>query len=77
MKIENTENLIELHAKLNDFAIHHQNKGMQNSYKIIEDEFKRVQSNIRSGRKDDILIDKGYDQAFCDVLELIKKQLNP
>lgn len=75
MKIENTENLIELHEKLNDFAIHHQNKGMQKAHDIIQAEFKSITNQIRSGREEDIIRDKGYDQAFCDVMELIKKHL--
>ncbi len=75
MKTENTENLIELHEKLNNFAVHHQDIGMKKAYDIIDSEFKRVQSNLRSGHKDDVLADKAYDQAFCDVLELIKKEL--
>ena len=75
MKIENTENLIELHEKLNDFAVYHQKMGMENAHKIIEAEFKGIKSHARSGQKDDMLRDKGYDQAFCDIMELIKRQL--
>jgi hypothetical protein len=75
MKIEETENLIELHEKLNDFAVYHQDIGMKKAYDIIEAEFISIKNKTRSGHRDDMLRDKGYDQAFCDVMELIKEHL--
>jgi hypothetical protein len=78
MDLLNTENLVELHEKLNEFATYHKNKGGQEAHKLIKNELvDKVKSQPRDGSKEGLLIDKGYDRAIKQVLELLHKTFVP
>ncbi len=77
MDLLNTENLIELHEKLNEFATYHRNKTGHEVRKLIKDELvDKVKSQPRDGSKEGIssfafATDEGYDRAINDVLALL------
>ena len=48
-EILNTENLVELHDQLNEFAKHHQNKGGQEAHKLIKAMWDEDRSHPRDG----------------------------
>ena len=72
MDLLNTENLVELHDKLNEFATYHKKKGGQEVRKLIKDELvDKVKSQPRDGSKEGRLRDEGYDRAINQVLTLL------
>ena len=74
----NTENLVELHEKLNEFAKHHQNKGGQEAHQLIKYELiDKHKNRPRDGSKEGLLRDQGYDLALKDVLSLLYKRFVP
>ncbi len=78
MDLLNTENLVELHDKLNEFATYHKNKGGQEAHKLIKNELvDKVKSQPRDGSKEGLLIDEGFDRAIKAVLQLLHKTYVP
>ena len=78
MDLLNTENLVELHERLNEFATYHKNKGGQEAHKLIKNELvDKVKSQPRDGSKEGLLRDEGYDRAIKQVLELLHKTFVP
>lgn len=70
----NAENLIDLHENLNDFAIHHQNKGGQKAHQLIKAMWDERQRSPRSGNEKDLIRDEGFDLAFKVILEMLHKK---
>lgn len=74
----NTENLVELHEKLNEFATYHQNKGGQKAHQLIKYELiDKRKDSPRDGSKEGLLRDEGYDTALKHVLSLLHKRFVP
>jgi len=72
MDLLNTENLIELHEKLNEFATYCKNKTGHEAHKLIKNELvDKVKSYPRDGSKEGLLRDEGYDRAISQVLTLL------
>lgn len=70
----NTENLVELHEKLNEFAKYHHNKGGQEAHQTIKKVLiDNLKDNPRDGSKEGKLRDEGYDKALKDVLSLLQR----
>lgn len=76
-QILNTENLVELHDQLNEFAKHHQNKGGQEAHKLIKAMWDENRSRPRDGSKDELLRDEGYNYAFKTILDQLHKRFVP
>ena len=72
MDLLNTENLVELHEKLNEFATYHRNKTGHEVRKLIKDELVDL-PQPRYGSKEGRLRDEGYDRAINQVLTLLHK----
>ncbi len=72
MDLLNTENLVELHEKLNEFATYHRNKTGHEVRKLIKDELVDL-PQPRDGSKEGRLRDEGYDRAINQVLTLLHK----
>ena len=67
-----TEDLIELHEKLNYFATYHKNKGGHEAHELIKNELvDKVKSQPRDGSKEGRLRDEGYDEEINQVLTLL------
>ena len=73
----NTESIIELHEKLNEFAIHHENKGGQKAHQLVKSIWDESKLNTRDGSKEGIIHDKGFDLAFETVLDALYKRFVP
>ena len=74
----NTENLVELHEKLNEFATYHQNKGGQMAHQLIKTELiDKVKMQPRDGSPEGLLRDSGYDMAVKQVLTLLHQNFVP
>ena len=74
----NTENLVELHEKLNEFAKYHHNKGCQEAHQLIKYELiDKHKNSTRDGSKEGLLRDEGYDKALKDVLSLLHRVFVP
>lgn len=72
-----SENLIELHEKLNDFAKHHHNKGGQAAHVLIKQFWDESRANPTDGSERGIAINEGYDMAFSQILSLLHKTFVP
>ena len=70
MDLLNTENLVELHEKLNEFATYHKNKGGHEAHELIKNELVSL-PQPRDGSKEGRLRDEGYDIAIKQVLTLL------
>jgi hypothetical protein len=69
-----SENLIELHENLNEFAKYHHNKGGQEAHRTIKEALiDNLKDNPREGSKEGILRDEGYNKALKDVLSLLHR----
>jgi hypothetical protein len=73
----NVENLVELHEKLNEFATHHQNKGGQKAHQLIKAMWDDSKSTPRSGKKNDLIHDEGFDLAFKAILDMLHIKFVP
>jgi len=78
-KMENlkTENLVELHEQLDEFAKHHQNKGGQEAHKLVKSLWDANRKEIRDGSSEGVQHDKGFDAAFKYVLGELHKRFVP
>ncbi len=65
-----SENLIELHEKLNEFAKYHFNKGGQKAHSTIEEfwNIEKMKPRVVESGSDYY---KGYDEAFKHILEIL------
>ena len=72
-----TENLIELHEELNEFAKHHQNKGGQEAHKLIKAIWDESKAHPRDGSPEGFQRDKGFDLAFKTILEHLHNRFVP
>lgn len=72
-----TENLIELHENLNEFALHHQNLGGQKAHKIIKEMWDKERESLRDGSELGKARDEGYDKAIRVVLSILHKAFVP
>jgi len=70
-----SENLIELHQQLNEFALHQQNKGGQEAHRIIKNEWDKSNATPRDGDRMDF--HQGYDYAMKSILEILHKRFVP
>lgn len=73
----NTENLIELHEELNEFAKHHQNKGGQEAHKLVKAIWDESKAHPRDGSPDGLKHDEGFDTAFKFILGELHKRFVP
>ena len=76
-EILTSENLIEIHENLNDFAKHHQNLGGQNAHRLIKSIWDESKSQPRDGSKDALLRDEGFDKAFSIILTELHRKFVP
>lgn len=73
-----SQNLIELHEKLDEFAKYHQNLGGQMAHKLIKSELiDKVKGMPRDGSEQGLLRDEGYDRALKNCLSLLHKNFVP
>lgn len=72
-----TENLIELHEELNEFAKHHQNKGGQEAHKLVKAIWDESKAHPRDGSPDGLKHDEGFDNAFKLILGELHKRFVP
>lgn len=72
-----TENLIELHEELNEFAKHHQNKGGQEAHKLVKAIWDESKAHPRDGSPDGLKHDEGFDMAFKLILGELHKRFVP
>ena len=75
-EILTSENLIEIHENLNDFAKHHQILGGQKAIKLIKSEL-IDKDKIRDGSADMKRWYEGYDAAMKQVLSLLHQTFVP
>lgn len=75
-EILTSENLIEIHENLNDFAKHHQNLGGQKAHKLIKSEI-IDKDTPRDGSENMVEYYRGYDYAMKQVLSLLHKTFVP
>ena len=66
-----SENLIELHEKLNEFAKYHFNKGGQKAHGIINEFWNIKKTHPRVEQLGSDSYYEGYDEAFKHVLEIL------
>ena len=71
-----SENLIEIHDNLNEFAKHHQNIGGQKAHKLIKSELVD-KDKIRDGSENMKRWYEGYDAAMKQVLSLLCQTFVP
>lgn len=71
-EILKSENLIEIHENLNEFAKHHQNLGGQKAHKLIKSNL-IDKDKIRDGSENMKNWYEGYDAAMKQVLSLLHK----
>jgi len=76
-EILTSENLIEIHENLNDFAKHHQNLGGQKAHKLIKTMWDETKSQPRDGSEIGLAKDAGFDYAFNIILKELHKQFVP
>lgn len=69
-----TENLIDLHEKLNEFAEHYKKVGSHNAIKKIGDLKRRFDNEPAANDKNGRLIDEGYKRAFQLILSELNKE---
>jgi len=69
-EILTSENLIEIHDNLNEFAKHHQKIGGQKAHKLIKSEL-IDKDKIRDGSENMKRWYEGYDAAMKQVLSLL------
>lgn len=75
-EILTSENLIEIHENLNNFAKYHQDKGGQKAHQLIKSEI--IDKNkVRDGSENMTQYYKGYDAAIKDVLRLLYETFVP
>lgn len=72
-----TDNLIELHEQLNEFANHHQNIGGQNAHRLVKSIWDEVKSSPRDGSQNGIIASSGFDDAMRIVLDALHKKFIP
>ena len=75
-EILTSENLIEIHDNLNEFAKHHQNIGGQKAHKLIKSEL-IDKDKIRDGSENMKHWYEGYDEAMKKVLSLLYQTFVP
>lgn len=77
-QILNTENLIELHEQLNEFAQHHHNKGGQRAHKLIKETFiDQLKDSPRDGSERGLIENEVYDRTIKQVLSLLHREFVP
>lgn len=76
-EILTSENLIEIHENLNDFAKHHQNIGGQNAHRLIKSIWDEGKAQPRDGSKEALLKDEGFDKAFSIILKELHRKFVP
>jgi hypothetical protein len=69
-EILKSENLIEIHEKLNSFAQHHQRVGFKKAQDILGEFLHERAEQVRDGSSHGKIFDKGYDNAIEDILRL-------
>lgn len=75
-EILTSENLIEIHDNLNEFAKHHQNIGGQKAFKLIKSEL-IDKDKIRDGSENMKRWYEGYDAAMKQALTLLYQTFVP
>ena len=77
-EILTSENLIEIHENLSEFAKYHHKKGGQEAHKTIKTVLiDNLKDNPRDGSTEGRLRDEGYDKALKDVLSLLHRVFVP
>ena len=70
------ENLIDFYEKLEDFAQHHQLKGIERAKKIILNRLNEEKKHPRDGSELGLARDEGYDLAFKTIVFLLDETLS-
>ena len=68
----NTEDLVKLHAQLEDFAHYHRTKGGLQVAQVIKDWKKEKQREMGNGSPEGLLRSAGYDKAVSDIFALLE-----
>ena len=71
-EILKTNDIIQLHKQLDEFALHHQQKGMEKAFDEVvrlRDDFR---AKLKSADKMDQISDEAYEQALTKVIETIR-----
>lgn len=69
--ILNTTNIIELHQKLSEFAIHHQKKGVEQAVLLIDNKISELKSMLKSGNPKDVIRDEAIDETLIMCKNLL------
>lgn len=69
-----TGNLISLHEKLDDFARHHQRRGVKIAQEVIMQIWNKSLYNLRDGSPEGMKHGEGFDLAFKTILERLEKE---
>lgn len=76
-EILTSENLIEIHENLNEFAKHHENLGGQKAHKLIKATWDENKIQPRNGSEEMEHWYKGYEAAMKQVLSLLHSVFVP
>jgi hypothetical protein len=68
-----TDDLIELHEQLQEFALYHQNKGGQAAHVLIKNMAEEKNSQIADGSPAGIARSEGFNEAISSALALLRK----
>jgi hypothetical protein len=63
-----TTDIIQLHKLLDEFAMHHQQKGIEKVISEIKEMYQEFKNSPRSAANKDQLIDKGKDIIFDEII---------
>ena len=73
--ILNSDNIIELHHKLDEFAIHHQKKGVEQAIFLIDKEIAERSKMLRSSHEKDVIKDRAIDETLLKCKDLLSSIL--
>ncbi len=72
MELLNNENLIEVHEKLNEFAVHHQGIGRKDAFKLVKKIRGQWGESPSEATEEARLKNEWYDRAVSDILRLLQ-----
>lgn len=73
--ILNSDNIIELHHKLDEFAIHHQKKGVEQAIFLIDKEIAKRSKMNSSADSKCVLKDQAIDETLLKCKDLLSSIL--
>jgi hypothetical protein len=63
-----TTDIIQLHKQLDEFALHHQQKGVEKVISEIKEMYQEFKNSERSASNKDQLIDSGKDLVYFAII---------